>query len=132
MPGVSTDVVLRHDGCVTEHDASRDAALARDHLANERTFLAWLRTASAVMALGLAVAGLAHRVNTTSAVAGCLLVVTGVAGVIYGTTRYRRVTRDLDNGVYTPGGRGSASIVAASVLAVVVVAALVLILVGQY
>lgn len=109
-----------------------DAALARDHLANERTFLAWLRTAAAVMALGLAVAGLAHRVSVTSAVAGSLLVATGLAGVCYGTVRYRRVTRDLDNGTYTPGGRGTASIVAATVLAVVVVAALVLILIGQY
>ena len=118
----------RDDGRVTEHDAN----LARDHLANERTFLAWLRTAAAVMALGLAVAGLAHRVTAISAVAGCLLVATGVTGVFYATVRYRKVTRDLDNGVYTPGGRGSASIVAASVLAIAVVTALVLILVGQY
>ena len=29
---------------------------ARDHLANERTFLAWLRTAATVMVLGLGVA----------------------------------------------------------------------------
>ena len=87
---------------MTEHDAN----LARDHLANERTFLAWLRTAAAVMALGLAVAGLAHRVTASSAVAGCLLVVTGVTGVCYATVRYRKITRDLDNGVYTPGGLG--------------------------
>lgn len=110
----------------------RDAALARDHLANERTFLAWLRTAAAVMALGLAVTGLAHRVRATSAVAGVLLVAVGVAGVIYATVRYRKVTRDLDNGVYTPAGRGFAAVIAAGLLAAAVVAALVLILVGQY
>lgn len=113
---------------VTQHDP----ALARDHLANERTFLAWLRTAAAVMALGLAVTGLAHRVDASSAAAGVLLVATGVAGVIYGTARYRRVTRDLENGVYTPGGRGAAAVIAATVLAGAVVAALVLILVGRY
>ena len=113
---------------MTEHDPT----LARDHLANERTFLAWLRTAAAVMALGLAVAGLAHRVNLTSAVAGGLLVATGIAGVVYGTARYRRVTRDLEHGTYTPGGLGVGALVAAAVLATAVVAALVLILVSQY
>lgn len=113
---------------MTQHDP----ALARDHLANERTFLAWLRTAAAVMALGLAVTGLSHRVDAASGVAGVLLVATGVAGVIYGTSRFRRVTRDLDNGVYTPVGRGNGAVIAATVLAAAVVVALVLILVDRF
>lgn len=33
-----------------------DPSHARDHLANERTYLAWLRTSANVMALGLAAA----------------------------------------------------------------------------
>ena len=111
---------------------SGDPALARDHLANERTYLAWLRTAAAVMALGLAVAGLAHRVSTPTAVAGGLLVVTGACGVAYGTVRYRRVTRALDSGNFVAGGRGPAALVASSVLVGAVVVALVLILFGQY
>jgi putative membrane protein len=84
------------------------------------------------MALGLAVVGLSNRVTVASAVAGCLLVATGVAGLFYGAARYRRVTRDLDNGTFTPGGRGTASLIAAAVLAIAVVTALVLILVAQY
>ena len=38
-----------------------DTPLARDHLANERTYLAWLRTAINVMILGVAVAKLVHN-----------------------------------------------------------------------
>jgi uncharacterized membrane protein YidH (DUF202 family) len=109
-----------------------DAALARDHLANERTYLAWLRTAAAVMALGLAVAGLTNRITVASAVAGCLLVATGLVGIGYGTARYRRVTRDLASGTYVPGEHGRAVTIASVVVGVVVVAALVLLLIGQH
>ena len=84
------------------------------------------------MALGLAVAGLAHRVSTTTAIAGVLLVITGASGVAYGTTRYRQVTRDLDHGTFVAGGRGPAALIASSVLVGAVVVALVLILIGQY
>jgi putative membrane protein len=111
---------------------SGDPTLARDHLANERTYLAWLRTAAAVMALGLAVTGLSHRVSATTAVAGVLLVITGACGVAYGTARYRRVTRELDSGNFVAGGRGPAALIASSTLVVAVLAALVLILIGQY
>lgn len=124
---------MRDDSAVTADETRRgDPALARDHLANERTYLAWLRTAAAVMALGLAVAGLAHEVSATSAVAGALLVITGVAGVVYGTARYRQVTKELDEGVFIAGRRDKPAVIASTVLAVAVVAALVLILVGEY
>jgi putative membrane protein len=122
-----------NDGHVPAQPAkSGDPTLARDHLANERTYLAWLRTAAAVMALGLAVAGLSHRVSATTAVAGVLLVITGASGVGYGTVRYRRVTRELDSGNYVADGGGPAALIASSVLVAAVVVALVLILVGQY
>lgn len=53
---------------------------ARDHLANERTFLAWLRTAVNVMALGLAIAKLVHVGGGHAAAAGTILVVVGLPG----------------------------------------------------
>jgi putative membrane protein len=112
--------------------AKPDPALARDHLANERTYLAWLRTSAAVMALGLAVAGLAQKVTVASAVAGAVLVATGLAGIGYGTSRYRKVTRDLDSGNYIAGGRGRASVIASGVLSGAVLIALVLIIVGRH
>ncbi len=61
-------------------------------MANERTYLAWLRTAATVMALGLAVASFADSVSWSSAAAGVLLVAVGAAGIVYGTRRYRQVT----------------------------------------
>lgn len=116
---------------VTQLPGRDESALARDHLANERTYLAWLRTAAAVMALGLAVAGLAHKVTVASAIAGVILVATGAAGVGYGTVRYRRVTQELERGTYVVGARGRAAVTASAVLVVAVLVALVLILVGQ-
>ena len=121
----------RHDGAVTADSPTPDPALARDHLANERTYLAWLRTAAAVMALGLAVAGLTNKITVASAIAGCLLVATGLVGIAYATTRYRHVTHELDNGTYVAGGRGRAITIASVVLGVVVVTALVLMLISQ-
>jgi putative membrane protein len=103
----------------------------RDHLANERTYLAWLRTAAAVMAFGLAIAGFANHVRITSVIAGGLLVAVGAVGLVYGTTRYRQVTRELESGHFVTGTRGRAAVVTSAVLLIAVVAALVLLVVGQ-
>ncbi len=46
---------------------------ARDHLTNERTYLAWLRTAATVMVLGLAVAKFVEEGNARTEVAGGIL-----------------------------------------------------------
>lgn len=66
----------------------------RDHLANERTFLAWLRTAANVMIVGLAIMkfGTGGDVTAASLAAGGILVVLGGVGVVYGLYRYN-VTR---------------------------------------
>jgi inner membrane protein YidH len=107
------------------------ATRARDHLANERTYLAWVRTALTLMALGLAVASFAGKVRVSSAVAGGLLVVVGGAGVWLGARRYAAVTRELDSGTYRVGTRGNQAIMASAVLVIAVVVALVVLLVGR-
>jgi putative membrane protein len=104
---------------------------ARDHLANERTYLAWLRTAAAVMALGIAVASFANKISTTSAAAGGLLVATGAAGIVLGTRRYRQVTRELESGTFITGTRGRVAILASSVLIASLTVALILVLIGR-
>ena len=81
-------------------ERSGDAALARDHLANERTYLAWLRTAINVMILGLAVAKLIHGEGARADVAGGILIVVGFVVLVFGTTRTRRITRELREGKY--------------------------------
>ena len=73
----------------------------RDHLANERTQLAWLRSGANVMVVGLAVArfGGDGDITPTSLAAGAVLVLAGVFLVAFGTYRYRWVARELQQGV---------------------------------
>ncbi len=77
-----------------------DAPLARDHLANERTYLAWLRTAVNVMILGLAVAKLLHSEGGRADVAGGILIAVGFVVLVFGTLRTRRVTSELREGTF--------------------------------
>lgn len=105
--------------------------LARDHLANERTYLAWLRTAAAVMAFGLAVASFANNVELSSVIAGGLLVAVGSVGIWYGTMRYRQVSDQLQRGQFTYGSRGRSAVVISIVLVIAVVTALVLVVAGR-
>lgn len=107
------------------------ASLARDHLANERTYLAWLRTAVAVMALGLGIAGIANTSTTTSIIAGAILVSAGTVGVCYGTVRYRQMSDDLASGRFRVDGRARAAALTSGVLVIAVFAALVTLLVGR-
>jgi len=85
----------------------------RDHAANERTLLAWIRTGVALMGFGFAIArfGLFLREiaqvgqvrvsdgrGVGSAWFGVVLVVLGLMTNIAGTTRYASVRRALDEG----------------------------------
>lgn len=77
---------------------------ARSHLANERTFLAWLRTAVAMIGLGLAAAQfLQHQVvpglHLTRGMA-IIMVVTGILMAIDGTRRYIRYSKQIDAGKF--------------------------------
>jgi putative membrane protein len=80
--------------------AESSSTAVRDHLANERTQLAWLRTGANVVVVGLAVARFADggRVTAASLVAGGILILTGAVGILYGTFRYRRVAAAIEGG----------------------------------
>ncbi len=83
-----------------------------DHAANERTYLAWVRTAIAVMAFGflvekfdlfleMAARSAASRPPTVlnqavGDVAGLLLIVLGGVMIVVATLRFRRVGRDIE------------------------------------
>jgi putative membrane protein len=89
---------------------------ARTHLANERTFLAWLRTGLSLMAVGLAVAGFLPvdlvpgfpYVRTFCV----LLVLSGTVLVVYGANRYVRASKQIETGVYDPAGSAIVTIAA--------------------
>lgn len=103
---------------------------ARDHLANERTYLAWLRTAGTVIVLGLAIAQFVKGQGAHAVLAGAILVGVGMVGVIYGTTRYRRVNKEIERATYVTGSRGRGPTMASAVLIAAVVAAFVLLTLG--
>jgi len=83
-----------------------------DHAANERTFLAWVRTAIAVMAFGFLVEkfdlfleitarSLGGRppsflTQTAGNISGLLLILLGGAMIVISILRYRRTSRDID------------------------------------
>lgn len=95
---------------------------ARDHLANERTFLSWLRTALGVIALAAAVARFGTGGTWGNRVATGALALLGVLILATGTRRYYQVADDLEHDRFTPVRR--APLVVA--VAVVVVAAVLL------
>lgn len=93
---------------------------ATDHLANERTFLAWVRTAIAIMAFGFVVVKFALFVRQvslvmgggealpdqrSSAAVGIFLVVLGAAVSLLAFFRYRRIEKQLDTTGYAPSKR---------------------------
>jgi putative membrane protein len=105
----------------------------RDRLANERTFLAWLRTAANVMIVGLGIArfGDGGDVSSSSLAAGSILVVVGAVGVFYGSARYRTAGRQLERGGSMVGAHTTGPIVASAVLVVAVVAAVLVLVAGH-
>ena len=101
MPGLGQD--LEQFELARERTAE---ARRRTHLANERTFAAWIRTALAVVALGVGIAGYFHLAHE----GGRLLVLVGMAFVAAGglmgafaIREYREVTREIESGRYRPG-----------------------------
>jgi putative membrane protein len=76
----------------------------RDHLANERTLLAWIRTAVTIVGLGFIVDRLAAQGQTSliETWGGISLVLFGAALAMVGGYTYVRGERELNAGTYTP------------------------------
>lgn len=80
-------------------------AIRRTRLANERTYLAWWRSALAAFAVGVTFGGLiphvAHVTRWPFVVAGVLFVLLGIVFVGYGSHRQRAVEQALDRGEFS-------------------------------
>ena len=92
-------------------------ATARDHLANERTFLAYMRTSLSLLTVGIAVIQL-YRLTSpqgtpnsatevvAAKVIGVLFVALGAAFVVFGCVRYFYAQALMVKGLF-PASRGS-------------------------
>jgi len=87
-----------------------------DHLANERTFLAWIRTSIGIMAFGFVVVKFSLFVKQISlflgkeniiqnrgysAIVGVILVAVGTVTSVLSYLRYRQTARQLNEGNYS-------------------------------
>jgi putative membrane protein len=76
----------------------------RTHLANERTFLAWLRTGLSLIVVGLGAAQFVERDLVpglpVTTVFAALLVVAGSALTVLAGAQYRRSRDEIDHGTY--------------------------------
>ena len=79
---------------------------ARDHLANERTFLSWIRTALGIIGLGVIVGRFLESTGPTAEVVGLGLVALGAVMVAYAVVRFRRVSTLLSQGRYQTSALG--------------------------
>lgn len=93
-----------------------EPASRRAHLANERTFLAWVRTSVGIMAFGFVVenfsifikkfqadiSGQAMPSEGFSQPAGIALVASGMLITFFAYLRYRNTEKQIDEGTYAP------------------------------
>jgi putative membrane protein len=103
-----------------------------DHAANERTFLAWVRTAIAIMAFGflvqkfdlflriaaasLSARSLPERSHILGDIAGLLLIVLGGAMMALAALRFRTTAFDIDASEVRPGPGTRLDIILAALL----------------
>lgn len=88
-------------------------------LANERTLLAWVRTALTLLAVGVGVLQFGTDVGARRLVATFLVFLGGVAGAL-GTARYWRADRAIREGRLPKSGR-SPTLISAAVVVIAVI-----------
>ncbi len=101
----------------SDTDQPKEQANASDHLANERTFLAWIRTSIALMGFGFVVVKFSLFVKQISfalgekaaivskgfsSAIGVILVAVGAILAVLAYLQYRRTEQQLLHKVYRP------------------------------
>jgi putative membrane protein len=105
--------VIDNSNVTSESNPNR----ARDHLANERTFLAWVRTGAAIVVFGFAIGRFSIALRQLTALQGhpvhrsglsvwmgATSIILGVLLVVGGLVRYRKTRERLDQGSFEPAG----------------------------
>ena len=98
-------------GLQNQEEASGRNTEIREHLANERTLLSWVRTGVGLISIGLVVertgtlvAGAPANVGSTSAseLFGLALALLGVLTLVMGTAQFLRNRRRISAGDFVP------------------------------
>ncbi len=90
---------------------SRNPNRVRDHLANERTFLAWIRTAVALMGFGVVIVRLRYLLppgmqeRSHGWELGLLFALVGLSTVLLATFEYFAIRNAIETESYEPKGR---------------------------
>ena len=88
---------------------TQNPSRVRDHLANERTYLAWMRTAVALMGFGVVIVRIRYGLPSQSLnhgygwKLGFLFALVGLLAVLLSTLHYFDIRRAIDQDTYEPG-----------------------------
>ncbi len=94
----------------------------RFSLANERTFLAWIRTSLALLALGVGIEALALQIHPVLRfLAALIFILLAVVAVVHSWVSWRRNERALRAGKVLPGPSTGIVIVAGAGLAIALI-----------
>ncbi len=124
----SIGIPLSSDHLPSDEIAMRkaiEASKIRDHLSNERTFLAWIRTGISLIGLGFVVARLgvflreiAGQANvgvTRSLVLGIILIVLGAAMNVFALRNYFKTYKQIETDTFQPPSNELIAFAAATV-----------------
>lgn len=92
----------------------------RFSLANERTFLAWVRTAIGLVAAGVALFQLLDK-STTASVLAFVLLATGAVASLVGYAHFRQADRAIRDDSALPARSAMMAVITAAVLVAVAV-----------
>jgi putative membrane protein len=112
-------------------DMGTESTRAREHLANERTLLAWIRTAIALMGLGFVVARFGLFLREISAIGGqsvqtesvysgpigIVLVAAGLLAVVMSGLRFFQARDQIEKGRFEPAAYPEVAVVVFTLMA---------------
>lgn len=109
----------------------RAESAVRDHLANERTLLAWVRTALTIVGLGFLISRLLvteqGNPEPIAEVIGVALILLGAGASVLSAVRFLRIQREIDEASFHPTSRLDLVLAGGVAIAAVVLAAYLLV-----